>query len=99
MRFTDRSIAALKPKTERYEKWEPGSTGLGVRVSPTSRKSWVYLYRFEGRPRRLTFGTYPKMPLAAARVEHAKAKKLLSEGTDPGTKVIEARRAGTAGKG
>ncbi len=93
MRFTDRSIAALKPKTERFEKWEPGSTGLGVRVSPTNRKSWVYLYRFEGRPRRLTFGTYPKMPLSAARVEHAKAKKLLSEGIDPGVKAIEAHRA------
>ncbi len=93
MRFTDRSVAALKPKTERFEKWEPGSTGLGARVSPSGRKSWVYLYRFEGRPRRLTFGTYPKMPLSAARIEHAKAKKLLSEGIDPGTKAIEARRA------
>ena len=31
MRFTDRGIAALKPKTERFEVWEDGRTGLGVR--------------------------------------------------------------------
>ncbi len=32
MRFTDRSIAGLKAKGERYEEWEDGHTGLGVRV-------------------------------------------------------------------
>ena len=93
MRFTDRSIAALKPKVERYEAWEDGRTGFGIRVSPTGRKSWLYLYRFEGRARRMTLGVYPVMPLVTARLKHAEAKKLLSEGIDPGAEVIEARRA------
>ncbi len=51
MRFTDKGIAALKPKAERYEVWEDGKTGLGVRVSTRGRKSWIYMYRFDGRAR------------------------------------------------
>lgn len=93
MRFTDRSIRVLKPKTERHEIWENGRTGLGVRVSTRGRLSWVYMYRFEGRPRRMTLGVYPKMGLAAARLAHAGAKKLLDDGTDPGTQHVEQRRA------
>ncbi len=93
MRFTDRTVAALKPKAERYEKWQDGRTGFGIRVSPAGRKSWLYMYRFEGRPRRMTLGTYPKMLLVTAHLRHAKAKEHLQKGTDPGAKAIEARKA------
>ena len=51
MRFTDRSINALKPEAERYTVWEDGRTGLGVRISPRGRKSWIYMYRFQGKAR------------------------------------------------
>lgn len=93
MKFTDKGIAALKAKAERYEVWEPNRTGLGVRVSPAGRKSWVYMYRYQGRPRRMTLGAYPAMGLAKARVKHAKSKELLEKGTDPGTVHVEQRRA------
>lgn len=92
MRLTDRSISALKPKADRYEAWEDGRTGLGVRVSPKGRKSWIYMYRFEGTPRRMTLGTYPAMGLANARVRHAKARAMLEKGIDPGAVEIERRR-------
>jgi len=92
MRFTDRSIAALKPKAKIYEVWEDGRTGLGVRVSPKGRKSWNYMYRFDGRARRMTLGTYPAVGLANARVKHANAKELLAKGTDPGALHVEKRR-------
>ena len=59
MRLTDRSVKALKPKAERYEVWEDGRTGLGVRISPAGRKSWIYMYRFSGKARRMGLGTYP----------------------------------------
>jgi len=93
MRFTDRSIKALKAKRERYEKWEDGRKGLGVRVSPAGRMSWVYMYRFEGRARRMTLGTYPALSLAGARVKHAKAMEMLEKGTDPGALLVGERRA------
>ena len=93
MRFTDRGIQALKPKAERYEVWEDGRTGLGVRVAPSGRKSFVYMYRFDGKPRRMTLGAYPKIGLADARVLHAKAKQQRERGIDPGAAHIEKRRA------
>ncbi len=93
MRFTDKGIAALKPKAERYEIWEDGKTGLGVRVSTRGRKSWIYMYRFGGRARRMTLGAYPPLTLANARVLQAKAKESKEEGEDPGVAHIAKRRA------
>lgn len=93
MRFTDRSIAALKAKADRYEVWEPNRTGLGVRVSPAGRRTFIYMYRFQGRPRRMTLGTYPAMGLGTARVKHAQAKAALEKGADPGAAHVEQRRA------
>ena len=93
MRFTHRSIAALKPKAALYEVWEDGRTGLGVRMSPKGRKSWNYMYRFDGKARRMTLGTYPAVSLASAHVKHARAKELLEKGTDPGALQVERKRA------
>lgn len=46
MKFTDRQIKNLKPKSVRYEVWE--GNGLGVRITPKGNKTWVFLYRFAG---------------------------------------------------
>jgi len=89
MAFTDRSVAALKPKTERYEKWEGG--GFGIRVTPRGVKSWVFLYRFDDKNRRMTFGKYPAMPLADAHIKLAEAKKALGQGKDPGAELVTER--------
>src|SRR5580765_3387125 len=85
MKFTTRSIDALRAKGGRYEVWEANGKGFGLRVATTGKKSWVYLYRFGGKPRRMTFGEFPKMGLADAHETHAKARKLLDKGIDPGT--------------
>jgi integrase len=90
--MTDRGIAALKVKAERYEVWEDGRTGLGLRVSPKGRKTWVYMYRHGGRARRMGFGTYPSVGLAKARVRHSRARELLEQGIDPGAQQIEHKR-------
>ena len=94
--FTDKSVAALRPQAKRYERWEGG--GFGIRVSPTRGKkpcgkAWVWVYRFEGRPRRMTFGTYPKLGLADARLKLAEARKLLEGGVDPGRVEAQQRKA------
>jgi len=85
MKITDRQIKALKPKRERYEVWETNGKGFGVRVAPTGRKSFIFLYRFRGTSRRMTFGNYPELSLADAHAAHATARQLLERGTDPGT--------------
>ena len=92
MKFTDRSINALKPKKQRYEVWEDGRTGFGVRVSPKGTKSWLYMYRFDGRARRMTLGAYPRVGLADANVKAAVAKRKLKEGRDPGFELVQERQ-------
>ena len=93
MRFTDRGIAALKPRAERYEVWQDGRSGFGVRVAPSGRKSWIFMYRCEGRARRMTLGTIPKVGLANARVAFASAKCRLALGEDPGAIATAERKA------
>ena len=92
MPFTDKQIAALKPKAQRYEKKEPGRTGLGMRVTPRGVKTWTYLYRFDRTQKRMVFGTYPKMGVADAHVALADAKKKLRRDLDPGAILAEERQ-------
>lgn len=82
MKFTDRQIQALKPQAKRYDQWE--GNGLGIRVSPQGRKSWVMVYRFDGRPRYVTLGVYPRMTVAHAHEAHGKALVAVATGIDPG---------------
>ena len=97
MRMTDVGIRKLKPKTQRYEVWEDGRTGLGVRVSPKNRKTFVYMYWRKGKARRMTLGIYGKGPnkmsLVDANIKHAQAMKVLDEGRDPANETVEANIA------
>lgn len=92
MKFTDKSLKALKAKSERYEIWEDGKTGFGMRVSPSGTKTFVWMYRYEGAPKRLTLGNYPKMTLYEANRVLAEAKEKLSHGFDPGNEAVEQRK-------
>ncbi len=56
-------------------------------------KSFVWVYHFRGKPRRLTFGTYPRLNLADAGVKFAEAKRLLDKGIDPGSRAVADRVA------
>jgi Arm DNA-binding domain len=62
--LTVRSIEGLKPGRTRYEVFDALTPGLAIRVTPTGHKSWVLLYRYHGRLRRLTLGRYPDRTLA-----------------------------------
>lgn len=93
MKMTDIGIRNLKPKAQRYEAWEDGRTGFGVRVSPKGRKTFVYFYWRDNKARRMTLGVYGDVTLAEARMKYAKAKKDLSEGRDPGAEMVEHRQA------
>ncbi len=93
MKFTDRKIHALKPKPDRYEVWEEGRKGFGLRLSPKGNKSWIYLYRIDGRARRMTFGSYPAMGLATAHRAHGEAEARLEAGIDPGAERVSERKA------
>jgi len=89
MKMTDMLLRNLKPQAQRYLVW--GDHGLGVRVSPKGKKSFVYMYRHEGKARFLTLGDYPRMTLADAHKAHAEAMKKVEEGIDPGAEAVAER--------
>lgn len=59
--------------------------GLYLLVKPSGHKSWCLKYRFGGRERKLTIGTFPSVSLKAARAARDAAKLQLSQGIDPST--------------
>jgi integrase len=93
MKFTDRSIQSLKPKDERYIVWKDGGDGLGLRVSPKGKKTFIYMYRFDGRARMMTLGDYPRVSLSKANMEHSNAADQLKRGFDPGSDKVASRKA------
>ena len=95
-KFTDKAIAALKSEAERRIHWEPSAHGqgnLGLRVSPSGVKSWIYSYWFDGKKRMQTLGNYPAMTVAQAHAACADAMRERELGRDPGAAVVEARAA------
>jgi integrase len=89
MKLTDMLLRNLKPQAQRYMVW--GDHGLGVRVSPKGRKSFVYMYRHEGKARFLTLGDYPRLTLADVHKAHAEAMKKVEQGMDPGAEAVAER--------
>lgn len=75
--FTDKQIKNEKPKDYIYDLREPNGNGFALRVFPSGEKSWVFIYTFQGRKRRMTLGKYPTMTLKKAKSEHRKALEML----------------------
>jgi integrase len=84
--FTDKGIKAekplegqVKPRDIRENKGE----GFALTVFPSGKKSFVYIYHFNGRKRRMTLGKCSQLSLAEAKVLHREALMILSSGKDP----------------
>jgi integrase len=81
--LTDKTIAALKTEGKQYDVFDTTRDSFGVRVSAHGVKSFVYLYRLEGKLRRATLGRYPETSLADARDMAGAIRKDVSKGEDP----------------
>jgi integrase len=58
-------------------------SGFGVRVTATGNKAFILDYRFHGRQRRYTIGSFPTWSVPSARTEAQRLKRLIDTGTDP----------------
>ncbi len=93
LELTDMTVATAKATAAgRTEIWDAAMPGFGLRVSKAGRKSWVLMYRADGRKRRLTLGTFPALSLTAARDAARLALLDVARGNDPA-----AERAATRG--
>jgi len=78
MKFSDKYLQGLKPKEKRYEVLE--SDGLTIRVYPTGKKTFRYVFKEGGRNKALTIGSYPAVTLKEAREKHRGYLSLRSKG-------------------
>lgn len=93
MALTDAACRGAKPDPAGKPRKLPDGGGLLLFVSPSGGKLWRMRYRFEGKEKLLSFGSYPEIKLADARALRDKAKRALSEGRDPGANAKAALSA------
>jgi integrase len=83
-RLTAAAVARIKPpRTGQIDHFDAGYPGLALRVSYGGTRTWVWFYRQDGKLRRLTLGTLPKLGLADAREAWRLAREQLSKGLEP----------------
>ena len=81
MPLSNTAIRNAKPG-EKAKKMFDGR-GLYLEVAPSGGKWWRLKYRFEGKEKRLSLGTYPDVSLKDARERRDEARRLMANGIDP----------------
>lgn len=84
MPLTDGKIRTEKPSAKPRKLFD--ANGLYLLVQPNGGKWWRFRYRFDGKEKLLSLGTYPDVPLRLARERRDEARRALARGIDPGAK-------------
>ena len=79
-KLSDVKIRAAKPQDKLYSISD--GEGMFLEVSPKGGKWWRFKYRFNGKQKRLSLGTYPSTSLKVARDKRQQARELLASGVD-----------------
>ena len=98
MRFTKNYIDDLTYDGGWDVRWDTEITGLGVRVYPSGKKSFVLSYRSKGASRRkhlMVLGAFGALTLKQARDRAKEALADIIRGADP---VTDRKRAGLASR-
>jgi len=91
MSLNDTICKTSKPKDKPYKLSD--EKGMFLSIRPNGSKYWQMKYRFAGREKLLSLGTYPEVKLGEARDQRDEARKLLREDIDPSTIRRENRLA------
>ena len=88
--LSDKQIKEAKPKAKDYKLTD--GDGLGLIVSKSGRKRWVFAFISPdtGKLNNTGLGNYPVLSLAEAREKRTELKKLVMRGIDP---ITEKKRA------
>ena len=92
MPMTDAKARNAKPKNKQFKLFD--TDGLFLLVSPAGGKWWRFKYRFGGKEKLLSLGTYPEVGLSQARERRDAARKQVADDIDPS----QARKALKAAK-
>jgi integrase len=84
--------AIRKAKTPAKPTKLSGERGLYLLCTPSGGKWWRFKYRYAGKEKLLSLGTYPEVSLAKAREDREEARRQLAAGVDPSGARQEAKR-------
>jgi integrase len=65
--LTEKSIQKIRPGAKREQYVDDETTGFGIRVEPSGRKSFYWFQKVRGTPRFRSLGEFPSMALSQAR--------------------------------
>lgn len=86
VRLSDKSVATLRPRSERYSVYDQHLPCFGLRISPDGQKRWFVLTRLgslDGKPQRFTLGRADLLPVLEAREAARELLRQLARGEDP----------------
>ncbi len=84
VKLTDTAVKAIqRPPSGQVTHWDATLPGFGLRVASGGAKTWIAMYRHDGRVRRLKLGRYPLMGLADARTRAKEVLAAVIRGNDP----------------
>lgn len=93
MPLSDTAIRAAKPKEKTYLMTD--GEGMYLEITPAGGKWWRFKFRFDGKQKRLSLGTYPDTGLKEAREKRQEARRLLAAGVDPSENRKAQKAAGS----
>jgi integrase len=82
IQLSDMQVQKAKPKDKPITLFDGG--GLFLLITPTGGKLWRFKYRFDGKEKKIAFGSYPEVSLLDARQRRDEARRQLANGFDPG---------------
>ena len=82
MPLTDTAVRNAKPGEKPVKMFD--ERGLFLIVTPAGGKWWRLRYKFDGKEKLLSLGTYPDISLKDARDRRDEARKLIANVIDPG---------------
>lgn len=98
LKLTKRNVEALSwpqdAKGNQFFIWDDQIKGLGLRLTPKGKKSFVVQYRINGASRRMTLGSFPVLNPDHARELALKHLASALDGEDPQLLKKERRKAG-----
>ena len=89
-KLTNKAIRAWTYRGGWDVRWDQAVTGLGLRIYPSGKKSFVLSYRSGGRKRLMVLGTFGVITIDEARRQASKKLVNARDGKDP---LDEKRRA------
>ena len=82
--LTAAAVQKVKPDPKNRREIPDGLLpGLYLVVQPSGARSWAVRYRYGGKPRKLTVGSYPALELGEAREAARQALQRVQKGGDP----------------